>query len=283
MTAINPAKIPVLSSAQTPSIYDPTKDRTAFLAGDTTAGYSKDAINYLVKQQSATKIGILDEDIAYTNSLTQEAQQLAPSLGATIVGTNKVSATTTDVSSQIRSLKAAGAQALLVEAYAPIQVATIQAEQLIGWDPPAASPAVAIPPVPATLEKDGIKHWYGMISKSFVVQNGSSPVPAPAAQFIQYFKPIYKGGDYTSTLSVSPFFYDAMTTLAAAVKQANSTDGSAIVNALESGTTFPGVWKSYSYSSTNHVTLDTSGSSLTMMQGGVACPTVCLAAPGASS
>jgi len=161
------------------------------------------------------------------------------------------SPTAADLTPVVQQLKAAGTQVVLLNGYAEASN-VFQAMNQIGWAPTV----IGVGPLyasPASLGAVASKtytwcvHYYNQPN-----QQPSGPAKEALAKMVAIV-----GNNVEASTILG--FYDNISTLAAAIQKANSTNYADVVKALDSGLTVQSVWPgtSYAYSASNHNGLPT--------------------------
>jgi len=211
-------------------------------------------LDYASKKFGAKKIGLMliNNPWGQSNQKGLEAAD-AENDAAEIVGAEKFEAADVDMVPQLTRLREAGAEAIVLVSTAPPGAQMMKSRERMGWSVPVVS------------------HW-GISGGRFPELAGPT---AGEAHFIQTYSffgeqseagkrvletlkakyPDIKGPEDIFSPVGTANAYDAMHLLALAIKQAGSTDGPAIQQALEKlGTEYAGLIKTYSapFSATEH-------------------------------
>lgn len=211
-------------------------------------------LDYASKKFGAKKIGLMliNNPWGQSNQKGLEAAD-AENDAAEIVGAEKFEAADVDMVPQLTRLREAGAEAIVLVSTAPPGAQMMKSRERMGWSVPVVS------------------HW-GISGGRFPELAGPT---AGEAHFIQTYSffgeqseagkrvletlkakyPDIKGPEDIFSPVGTANAYDAMHLLALAIKQAGSTDGPAIQQALEKlGTEYAGLIKTYSapFSATDH-------------------------------
>ncbi len=281
MPTINQAGIPVLSSSQTASIYNVKTDPWAFLIGETAATQATLAVNYLVDVDHVTKVGSLYQTLDFTNSVQNAAKADLAAKGIPLVS-QVVSPSATDVSAQLRDLRSAGADGLLVWTYDPQQIATFKGLQLIGWNTPVFGINLASTAIAEAVKGAGLSKVVGYDAKSLTVAKPGDPIPVQAQPFFNALTTVMGTSNYQGNQAIAVFFYDATVVLAQAMNKAKSTQPLLVRKALESGSQFSAAEDTYMFSPSNHTNSEAlTLAHMTIMNGADPCPNVCVRASGA--
>lgn len=262
----NQKKIPVMGCIG--SATDITKpvsanaDNYMFRVGSVDRTQVVALLAYAKKSPNAKKIGFLTETTGYGQGGLKDLQEIAAVQGLTVVANEKFNVNDTDMTSQLGKLKAAGVDTALVWAqgtpigqlmrsmekidYFPVVLTSWAADNLSFIN--AAGPALAEKPI-----------FLRTVSEA----------RTPAQQ--KFFDRIRPKIDADSAFSFAVHGYDATMLLAQAIKQAGSTDGAKVREALEDlKSPFEGYAKSYGkpFSKTEHDALTAADQRWTCWRGG---------------
>jgi branched-chain amino acid transport system substrate-binding protein len=262
----NQKKIPVMGCIG--SATDITKpvsanaDNYMFRVGSVDRTQVVALLAYAKKSPNAKKIGFLTETTGYGQGGLKDLQEIAALQGLTVVANEKFNVNDTDMTSQLGKLKAAGVDTALVWAqgtpigqlmrsmekidYFPVVLTSWAADNLSFIN--ASGPALAEKPI-----------FLRTVSEA----------RSPAQQ--KFFDRIRAKIDADSAFSFAVHGYDATMLLALAIKQAGTTDGAKVREALEDlKAPFDGYAKSYSkpFSRTEHDALTAADQRWTCWRGG---------------
>ncbi|MGO4713835.1 ABC transporter substrate-binding protein [Bradyrhizobium sp. 2TAF24] len=217
---------------------------------------------YAKKSPNAKKVGFLTETTGYGQGGLKDLQEIAALQGLNIVANEKFNVNDTDMTSQLGKLKAAGVDTAMVWAqgtpigqlmrsmekidYFPVVLTSWAADNLSFIN--ASGPALAEKPI-------------------FLRTVSEARTPFQQA----FFDRIRPKIDADSAFSFAVHGYDSMMLLALAIKQAGSTDGAKVREALEDlKTPFEGYAKSYNkpFSKTEHDALTAADQRWTCWRGG---------------
>lgn len=162
-----------------------------------------------------------------------------------IVGVEKFEAADVDMTAQLTRLRDAGAEAIIVVSIAPPAAQMMKSRERMGWDVPVVShwgisggrfPELAGPTA-------GDAHFV----QTYSFFGDQSPVGQGVLDRLMQKYPAIKGPEDVLAPVGTANAYDAMHILALAIRQANSTHGDAIRQALENlEAPYDGLIKSYS-------------------------------------
>lgn len=233
-------KVPVISHVAT--------------ATDITARYAKDAQNYIfrvsmvdreqlallsayaVKASKDKKIGIIADTTGYGQAATKDLQEILTLHGLTPVGIEKFGPKDTDMTSQLAKLKAAGADMIISGSLADATAQVLKSMEKMDYYPGLlstwgsinspliniAGPKLAEKTIFAASTTEDANDKAKALHKRLVAKHPNMPAFVSAAQG-----------------------YDAVMLIAAAIKQANATDGEKVQQALENLGSVPGIIKTY--------------------------------------
>lgn len=262
----NQKKIPVMGCIG--SATDITKpvsanaDNYMFRVGSVDRTQVVALLAYAKKSPNAKKIGFLTETTGYGQGGLKDLQEIAALQGLNVVANEKFNVNDTDMTSQLGKLKAAGVDTALVWAqgtpigqlmrsmekidYFPVVLTSWAADNLSFIN--ASGPALAEKPI-----------FLRTVSEA----------RSPAQQ--KFFDRIRAKIDADSAFSFAVHGYDATMLLALAIKQAGTTDGAKVREALEDlKAPFDGYAKSYSkpFGRTEHDALTAADQRWTCWRGG---------------
>jgi branched-chain amino acid transport system substrate-binding protein len=244
-----------------------------------TRGYATLYVDYLVDNFHVKKIGVIGSTDTFAASLFTAVKDYAKTKGVEVV-TQQYDPNATDISSQMRALKNAGADGLISATFAAGQVLSINAEQAVGWDPPAVtSNTLNSSAGVAAVKAAGLKHLVGGPVAKFMLSAPGAAETTQQKTFLDYLaKQVPSGQSLDGVWSSGLTWFDGLLVWKAAVEKAGSTDTAAVKKVLESGTPLAGWSGDFTFSSTSHVTADVT-SIFGLYAGGVSCPRACAAAP----
>ncbi|WP_315833711.1 ABC transporter substrate-binding protein [Bradyrhizobium prioriisuperbiae] len=262
----NQKKIPVMgcigSATDITKPVSATADNYMFRVGSVDRTQVVALLAYAKKSPNAKKIGFLTETTGYGQGGLKDLQEIAALQGLNVVANEKFNVNDTDMTSQLGKLKAAGVDTALVWAqgtpigqlmrsmekidYFPVVLTSWAADNLSFIN--ASGPALAEKPI-----------FLRTVSES----------RTPSQQ--KFFDRIRSKIDADSAFSFAVHGYDATMLLALAIKQAGTTDGSKVREALEDlKSPFEGHAKSYNkpFSKTEHDALTAADQRWTCWRGG---------------
>jgi branched-chain amino acid transport system substrate-binding protein len=277
-----PSNIISISQNTTDSTWYPaTNNPNGFNVFIPTRGYAQLYVNYLVKNYHVKKIGVIGGTDDFGTSLTAAVKAYAPTVGVQVV-TQQFPANATSLVTQMRSLKNAGADSLISATFAGGQILSIQAQQALGWDPPAVtSNTLNDSAGVAAVKSAGLKNLVGGPVSSFMLD---STAGAPETQhqkiFLSYLqKAVGKGTSLDGVWSTGIIWFDGLLVWKSAVEKAGTTATASVLKVMNSGAPLAGWSGNFTYSPSNHVTSNVT-SIFGLYAGGVDCPGACPAAKG---
>lgn len=245
-----------------------------------TKAYAEIYIDYLTSHYHVTKIGVIGGTDSFGTSLTAAVKTYAATKNISVV-TQQFSPSATDLTTQMRSLKDAGADALISATFSSGQILSIKAQQALNWDPPAVtSNTLNDSAGVAAVKASGLKNLVGGPVSTFMLnKNGVTTETDKQKVFLSYLQKAYGSGSLDGVWSTGVDWFDGLLIWASAVQKAGTTDTAAVKKVMESGTPLTGYSGDFSYSTTSHVTpnVDTI---FGLYAGGVSCPGPCPEATG---
>jgi branched-chain amino acid transport system substrate-binding protein len=209
------------------------------------------ALMAYVKKNAATSkvVGLMAETTGYGQGGLKDMQEIAELQGIKPAATERFGVADTDMTSQLSKMKAAGVDTVVVWAQGTPIAQLVRSMEKINYFPLTLTSWAA----------DNIT-FYDAAGKTlaekplFMRTVSETRTPAQQKLFDRIGSKLKAPGSFSFALHG----YDSVQILAAAMKQANSTDGSAIRVALEDlKTPVPGLLKTYAkpFSKTNHEAL----------------------------
>jgi len=204
-----------------------------------------------VEKRGLKKVAILADSTNYGQLGREDLEKALKGYGVTPVATEKFNIGDVDMTSQLLKAKNAGADVILTYAIGPELAQIANGMAKLGWKKPMiGSWTLSMASFIDTAGKNG----NGATMPETFIQN---PATTPKRKafvdaYLKDFKP--KHGIIASPVSAAQG-YDSVYLLAAAIKQANSTEGPKILGALESlNTPVDGVVMTYNkpFSKTDH-------------------------------
>jgi branched-chain amino acid transport system substrate-binding protein len=247
------AEIPVMNNVATGSIVT-----RQFLPPDHKANYifrnsANDSIQSAmiaaaVKKAGYTKIGIIADSTNYGQLGKADLEKALGELGIKPTVVEKFNIGDTDMTAQALRAKEAGCDVVLTYAIGPELAQTVNAIVKLGWKVPVMGSWTLS--MASFIDSAGPNSEGVLMPQTFI----QAPTTPKRKAFIEAYQAAYKVDRIPSPVSAAQG-YDSMLILAAAIKQAGSTDGKKIREALENlQTKVEGVVTTYDkpYSATDH-------------------------------
>jgi branched-chain amino acid transport system substrate-binding protein len=204
---------------------------------------------YVKKNPNAKHVGLMAETTGYGQGGLKDMQELAEKQGIKIVATEHFGVADTDMTSQLNKMKAAGVDTIVVWAQGTPLAQLVRSMDKINYFPLTLMSWAA----------DNIT-FYDAAGKALaekpIFMRTVSEEKTPTQQ--KFYDRVGSKLKAPSAFSFALHGYDSVLLYAAAVKQANSTDGTAVRQALEDlKTPVQGLLKTYNkpFSKTNHEAL----------------------------
>lgn len=204
---------------------------------------------YVKKNAAAKNVGLMAETTGYGQGGLKDMQELAEKQGIKIVATEHFGVADTDMTSQLNKMKAAGVDTVVVWAQGTPIAQLVRSMEKINYFPLTLTSWAA----------DNIT-FYDAAGKNLaekpIFMRTVSETKTPAQQ--KFYDRVGSKLKAPSAFSFALHGYDSVMLYAAAVKQANSTDGAAVRQALEDlKAPVEGLLKTYNkpFSKTNHEAL----------------------------
>ena len=179
---------------------------------------------YVKKNPAAKVVGLMAETTGYGAGGLKDMQEIADLQGIKIVATERFAVSDTDMTSQLNKLKAANVDTVVVWAQGTPIAQLVRSMEKINYFPVTLTSWAA----------DNIT-FYDAAGKALankpIFMRTVSETRTPVQQ--KLYDRIGSKLKAPSSFSFALHGYDSVQLLAAALKQANSTDGTAIKNALE--------------------------------------------------
>jgi len=204
-----------------------------------------------VEKRGLKKVAILADSTNYGQLGREDLEKALKGYGVTPVAVEKFNIGDVDMTSQLLKAKNAGAEVILTYAIGPELAQIANGMAKLGWKKPMiGSWTLSMASFIDTAGKNGD----GATMPQTYIQSPSTTAKRKAFQeaYLKEFKP--KNNNIASPVSAAQG-YDSVYLLAAAIKQANSTEGPKILAALQDlKTPFDGVVITYNkpFSATDH-------------------------------
>jgi branched-chain amino acid transport system substrate-binding protein len=182
-----------------------------------------------VEKRGLKKVAILADSTNYGQLGREDLEKALKGYGVTPVATEKFNIGDVDMTSQLLKAKNAGAEVILTYAIGPELAQIANGMGKLGWKKPMiGSWTLSMASFIDTAGKNGNG---AVMPETFIQQPATTPKrKAFVDAYLKDFKP--KNGIIASPVSAAQG-YDSVYLLAAAIKQANSTEGPKILAALE--------------------------------------------------
>jgi len=265
------AKIPVINNVATgslithqfPNAAENYVFRTAAADNIQAPMIAKEA----VEKRGLKKVAILADSTNYGQLGREDLEKALKSYGVTPVAVEKFNLGDVDMTSQLLKAKNAGAEVILTYAIGPELAQIANGMGKLGWKKPMiGSWTLSMASFIDTAGKNGD----GATMPETYIQSPSTTAKRKAFQeaYLKEFKP--KNNNIASPVSAAQG-YDSVYLLAAALKQANSTDGPKILAALQDlKTPVDGVVMTYNkpYTATDHEAVKAKDVVMGVVEGG---------------
>jgi branched-chain amino acid transport system substrate-binding protein len=246
----NQKKIPVIgnvgSGTAITAPMNPSADNYMFRVSMVDREQVAALMAYVKKNPAAKKVGLMAETTGYGQGGLKDMQELADKQGIKIVATEHFGVGDTDMTSQLNKMKAAGVDTIVVWAQGTPLAQLMRSMDKINYSPLTLMSWAA----------DNVT-FYDAAGKTLaekpIFMRTISETKTPAQQ--KFYDRVGSKLKAPSSFSFALHGYDSVLLYAAAVKQANSTDGAAVRQALEDlKTPVQGLLKTYDkpFSKTNH-------------------------------
>ena len=226
------AKIPVINNVATGTLvthqFDKEPDNFVFRNAAADAIQAPMIVEEAVTRRGFKKVAILADSTAYGDLGRKDLTAALEAKGVTPVASEKFNIKDTDMTAQLLKAKAAGAEVILTYAIGPELASIANSMAKIGWKKPMiGSWTLSMANFIDTAGKNGNG---AMMPQTFIQDPNTPTRKAFIDDYLKEFKP--KKGRIDSPVSAAQG-YDSIYLLAAAIKQAGSTDGVKIKEALE--------------------------------------------------
>lgn len=201
-----------------------------------------------IKANGYTSVALLADGTAYGEAGLKAFQAQSTQAGVTLTVVERFNIGDTDMSAQVRSAKASGAQALVVWGIGPELAVIAKNREASGWKAPMLGSWTFS--MRNFIDGSGKAGEGALMPQTFIQELGSTSKNS----FLLAYKRAFKTDQIPSPMSAAQG-YDGMRLLYLAIHQANSTDGTKIKNAFEDlKSRYQGVITSYNkpYSKEDH-------------------------------
>jgi branched-chain amino acid transport system substrate-binding protein len=226
------AKIPVINNVATGTLvtHQFDKEPENYVFRNAAADYIQAPmiVDEAITRRGYKKVAIMADSTAYGDLGRKDLITALAAKGITPVASEKFNIKDTDMTAQLLKAKEAGAEVILTYAIGPELAQIANGMAKLGWKKPMiGSWTLSMSNFIDTAAKNG----EGATMPQTFIQNGNTPARQTFIDtYLKEFKP--KKGRIDSPQSAAQG-YDSIFLLAAAIKQAGSTDGSKIREALE--------------------------------------------------
>jgi branched-chain amino acid transport system substrate-binding protein len=226
------AKIPVINNVATGSIitqqFAKQPENYIFRTAANDAIQSAMIIDEAIVKRKFTKVAILADSTNYGQLGREDLEKALTAKGVKAVATEKFNIKDVDMTSQLLKAKQAGAQAILTYGIGPELAQIANGMEKLGWKVPMIGSWTLS--MGNFIDNAG-KNGNGTLMPQTFIQEADSPKrKAFIDGYVKAYKP--ENGRIPSPVSAAQG-YDSVFLLAAAIKQAGSTDGPKIKAALE--------------------------------------------------
>ena len=249
---VEEAKIPLISCAAARKIVEPVR-RWVFKVAASDILAVKKIFNDL-KHRDLTKIAILTASDAYGAGGREDIKELAPKMGITLVADEVYGPKDTDMTAQLTRIKGTAAQAIVVWGTNPgPAVVARNRVQLRITTPLYMSSGVASKKF---IELAGPENVEGiMLPAGRLLVEGQLAASHPQKRLLGGYIKEYEGRFQQPVSTFGGHAWDAMMTLAQAIRNAKSAEPAAIRDAVENIRGFHGTGGEFTFSADDHAGL----------------------------
>ncbi|MFJ3046306.1 ABC transporter substrate-binding protein [Herbaspirillum chlorophenolicum] len=224
------AKIPVINNVATGSVitkqFEKDKDNYVFRTSASDQIQAKMIADEAVDKQKYTKVAILADSTNYGQLGREDLEKVLASKKVTPVAIEKYNIKDVDMTAQLLKSKQGGAQVVLTYGIGPELAQIANGMEKLNWHVPIIG---SWPLSMGNFIDNSGKNGNGARMPQTFIQDGNTP---KRKAFIEAYQKAYKVDRMPSAVSAAQG-YDSILLLAAAIKQANSTDGEKVRAALE--------------------------------------------------
>ena len=224
------AKIPVINNVATGSVitkqFEKEKDNYIFRTSASDQIQAKMIADEAVDKQKYTKVAILADSTNYGQLGREDLEKMLAAKKVTAVAVEKYNIKDVDMTAQLLKSKQGGAQAVLTYGIGPELAQIANGMEKLNWHVPIIG---SWPLSMGNFIDNSGKNGNGARMPQTFIQDGNTP---KRKAFIEAYQKAYKVDRMPSAVSAAQG-YDSILLLAAAIKQANSTDGEKVRAALE--------------------------------------------------
>ncbi|PUA18562.1 ABC transporter substrate-binding protein [Glaciimonas sp. PCH181] len=226
------AKIPVMNNVATGSIITKqfvgpeNKDNYIFRTSANDTIQSKMIVDEAVGRQKFTKVAILADSTNYGQLGREDLEKALAEKGIKPVSVEKYNLKDVDMTAQLLKSKQGGAQVILTYGIGPELAQIANGMEKLNWKVPIIG---SWPLSMGNFIDNAGKNGDGARMPQTFIQDGNTP---KRKTFIAAYQKAYKTDRMPSAVSAAQG-YDSITLLVAAIKQAGTTDGPKVREALE--------------------------------------------------
>jgi branched-chain amino acid transport system substrate-binding protein len=249
---VEEAKIPLISCAAGRKIVEPVRRWVFKVAASDILAAKK--IFHDLKQRGLTKVAVLTASDAYGAGGREDIKELAPQMGIALVADEVFGPKDTDMTAQLTRIRGTAAQAIIVWGTnpGPAVIARNRAQLKIAT-PIYMSSGVASKKF---IELAGPENAEGiLLPAGRLIVAGQVPGNNPQKGVLTTYTQDYETRFKQPVSTFGGHAWDAVMLLAQALKAANSTDSTAIRDALEKSHGFAGTGGIFNFSAEDHAGL----------------------------
>lgn len=224
------AKIPVINNVATGSVitkqFEKDKDNYIFRTSANDVIQSKMIADEAVDKQKYTKVAILADSTNYGQLGREDLEKVLATKKITPVAVEKYNIKDVDMTAQLLKAKQGGAQVVLTYGIGPELAQIANGMEKLSWHVPIIG---SWPLAMGNFIDNAGKNGNGARMPQTFIQDGNTP---KRKAFIEAYQKAYKVDRIPSAVSAAQG-YDSIQLLAAAIKQAGTTDGDKVRAALE--------------------------------------------------
>ncbi|WP_413459821.1 ABC transporter substrate-binding protein [Herbaspirillum huttiense] len=224
------AKIPVINNVATGTVitkqFEKEKDNYIFRTSAADKIQAKMIADEAVDKQKFTKVAILADSTNYGQLGREDLEKVLADKKVTPVAVEKYNIKDVDMTAQLLKSKQGGAQAVLTYGIGPELAQIANGMEKLNWQVPIIG---SWPLSMGNFIDNSGKNGNGARMPQTFIQDGNNP---KRKAFIEAYQKAYKVDRMPSAVSAAQG-YDSIMLLAAAIKQAGTTDGDKVRAALE--------------------------------------------------
>lgn len=224
------AKIPVINNVATGTVitkqFEKEKDNYIFRTSAADKIQAKMIADEAVDKQKFTKVAILADSTNYGQLGREDLEKVLADKKITPVAVEKYNIKDVDMTAQLLKSKQGGAQAVLTYGIGPELAQIANGMEKLNWQVPIIG---SWPLSMGNFIDNSGKNGNGARMPQTFIQDGNNP---KRKAFIEAYQKAYKVDRMPSAVSAAQG-YDSILLLAAAIKQAGTTDGDKVRAALE--------------------------------------------------